>query len=90
VFQELADLNSVQGQTKGLHSIQTFLYSLEMHNLELSKLVGIATNGTPSVIGSKNGAVPVLNKHVHELGPQNELIQYHCSIHHQNVTGKTL
>jgi len=60
----------MQGQTVGLNFIQEFLYSFQKHNLELSRLVVIVTDG---VTGSKNG--------IHDLGLQNEVIQYHCIIH---------
>jgi hypothetical protein len=46
----------------------------------MCKLVGIVTDGMPSVIGSKNGMVS-LYKHMHKLGLQMELIQDACIIH---------
>jgi len=52
--------------------------------------VGIVTDGWPSMIGSKNGMVSPLYKHIHKLGLQNESVQYHCIIHQQNITGKAL
>jgi hypothetical protein len=38
--------------------------------------------------GSKNGMVFHLYKHIYELGCQNDLIQYHWIIHHQNAVGR--
>jgi hypothetical protein len=52
--------------------------------------MGIVIDGTSSVTDSKNGTVSLLYKHTHELGPQIELIQCHCIIHKQNLTGKAL
>jgi hypothetical protein len=37
-------------QVKGSDFIQALLYSLQKHNLELSKLVGIVTDGAPSAV----------------------------------------
>jgi hypothetical protein len=37
-----------------------------------------------------NGMVSLLYKHLHELGLQNELEQFHCIIHQQNWTGKAV
>jgi hypothetical protein len=88
MFEEHVNLHSIQGQTKGLDFILALLYSLQKHNLELSKLGGIVTGGVPSVIGSKNGMVS-LYKHMHEFGLQNELIQYHI-IHQQSLIVKSL
>jgi hypothetical protein len=48
------------------------------HNSELPNPVGIVTDGAPYMTGSKNGIVTLLYEHMHELGLQNELLQYHC------------
>jgi len=77
VIGEFVDLHSTQGQTKGLDFIWALLYNLKKHNFELSKLVGKVTDGTTSIIGSKNGMESFLYKHIHDLGLQNELVQYH-------------
>jgi hypothetical protein len=52
LLEGLVDLPSMQGQTKGHNSIQA-LYSLQTHNLELHKRVGIVINVALSVIGSR-------------------------------------
>jgi hypothetical protein len=67
----------MQGWSKVSDLIQALLCSLWKHNLGLSELVGIVTDGAPSVIGSKNCML------------QNELI-YHCFIHQQNLYAKAL
>jgi hypothetical protein len=52
VFEEFVDLHSMQGY-KGMNLIQAVLCSLQKHNLELSKLMGLFTDGVFSVIGCK-------------------------------------
>jgi hypothetical protein len=41
------------------------------------------------MFGSNNG-MSLLHKHMQELGLQNELINYHCITHQQNLIGKVL
>jgi len=74
VFEELVDLHSMQGQTKGSVFTQALLCSLQKHNSKLSKLVSIGTDYVPFIIGPKNGMVSLLYKHMLELGLQNGLI----------------
>jgi hypothetical protein len=50
VFEELVGIHSMQGLTNGSDFIQALLCSLQKHNLELSKLVGIITDGAPSAL----------------------------------------
>jgi hypothetical protein len=47
------------------------LCSLQKHNLEISKIVGIVADSVPSIIGSENGMASIY-KCLHELYPQNE------------------
>jgi hypothetical protein len=74
----------MQGQTEGSYFIQALLCNLQKHNLELSKLVGIFTDGALSIVSSRMVCC-LLYKHMHELGLQNEM-QYHCIVHQQNLT----
>jgi len=50
VSEELLDLHLMQGQTQGSDCIQALLCSLQRHNLEIPELVGIVTDGAPSII----------------------------------------
>jgi len=77
-------------RSERLDFIQALLFSLQVHNLELSKFVCIVTDGTPSVTGYKIGVVSLLYKYMHELGLQNELIEYHCIIHQWNLIEKAV
>jgi len=53
VFEEFVDVHSETGHTEGSDFIQTLLCSVQKHKVEISELVGIVTDSTPSVIGSK-------------------------------------
>jgi hypothetical protein len=45
----------MKSKTKGYDIIQALLSCYQKHDLELSNLVGIFTDGLPYVIGSKYG-----------------------------------
>jgi hypothetical protein len=85
LFEELQDLHSIADQTKISDFIQALLCSFQKHNLELSSFVVIVTDGITSMIGTKNGMVSLHYIRVQELGLQNELVQYHCVIHQQDL-----
>ena len=57
-------------------------------NLHLLKLSGIVADGTPSMIGSKSVLVTLLKQHLGRR--ENELIQFHCLIHQENLCAKSL
>jgi hypothetical protein len=59
VFQELVNVNSVQGQTEVLNFILPLQCRLQKVNLELSKLLGMVTDAVPFMIGCKHGTVPL-------------------------------
>jgi hypothetical protein len=52
-LEETVDLHSTQGQINGSNFIQAKLCSLQEHNLKLSKLVDVVTDGEPLMTGSK-------------------------------------
>jgi len=54
--------------------------------------VDIDTDGALSMIGYTNGMVSLSYKHthMHELGLQKELIQYHCIIYQEHLVDKAL
>lgn len=82
---ELVDIHPMQGQTKGSDFIQALLCSLQKQNLEPSKLVGIVTDGVPSMPGSENDLVSLLYKHMHELHLQTQY-SIHCIILQQYLS----
>jgi hypothetical protein len=88
VFVELVDLHSMQDQTEGSHFIQALLCNLQKHDLELSKLPDIVTDGAPSMIGSKMGwylyFTNICTMYISRMSVSS------MPIHQQNLTGETL
>ena len=51
-------------RTRGSDLLQALLSSMQKHNLDLSKLSGIGTDGAPSMIGPKIGMTTLLFEHM--------------------------
>jgi len=90
VYEELLELCPMKGQTRGSDLLQCLLTCLSKQQLDLTKLIGIVTDGAPAMIGRENGMVSLLSKHRLKLGIQTKLKNYHCIIHQQNLIGKKL
>jgi putative ubiquitin-RnfH superfamily antitoxin RatB of RatAB toxin-antitoxin module len=90
IFEELLELYPMKDQTRGSDLLQALLSSIQKHNLDLSKLSGIVTDGAPSMIGSKIGMTTLLSEHMKQKGIHTDLMKYHCIIHQQNLIGKNL
>jgi len=52
-FEEFVVINSIQGQTRGPDFIRSLPCSLQKHNLEFFKFVGIITDYASYLFGSK-------------------------------------
>ena len=56
-------------------------------NLDLSKLIGVTTDGAPAMVGTKKGFVSLLQEHV---SVDHKLIKLHCIIHQDSLCAKSL
>ena len=56
-------------------------------NLDLSKLVGVTTDGTPAMTGEKKGFVALLQK---RIGNGEQLYRFHCITHKDQLCAKSL
>ena len=68
VHEDLLGLVSLHSTTLGLDVKEAVLKLLRdrVPDLPLSKLVGLTTDGAPSMTGKENGAVSLLKKHLRE------------------------
>lgn len=76
--------------TRGLDVLNALKEVCSRFELDLKKLVSVATDGAPSMVGKTNGFVKLLKDYLKEIGAQKELISYHCIIHQQNLCAKAL
>jgi len=88
IIEELIGMTSLSDQTKGSEMLSGILEQYSKVNLVLLKLSGIVADCAPSMIGSKSGLVTLLKQH---LGRHdNELMQFQCLIHQENLCAKSL
>ena len=85
VFEELIGFESLHGKTRGSDIFEKVKLCLESQQLHLNKLLGVCTDGAPSMIGKAAGAVALLERF---LG--RPLQKYHCIIHQESLCGKVL
>ena len=85
VFKELIGFESLHGKTRGSDIFEKVKLCLESQQLDLNKLLGVCTDGAPSMIGKAAGAVALLERF---LG--RPLLKYHCIIHQESLCGKFL
>ena len=92
VHEDLLGLVSLRGTTRGLDVKEAVLKLLRnrVPDLPLSKLVGLTTDGAPSMTGKENGAVALLKKHLRESKFEQDILTVHCVIHQEALCAKTL
>ena len=84
-LKNLLALESLHGKTRGSDIFEKVKLCLESQQLDLNKLLGVCTDGPPSMIGKAAGAASLLERF---LG--RPLLKYHCIIHQESLCGKVL
>ena len=92
VHEDILGFVSLRGTTCGVDIREAVLKLLHnrVPDLSLSKLVGLTTDGAPSITGKENGAVAVLKKHWLKSNFERNILMIHCFIHQEALCAKTL
>nr|XP_022904403.1 general transcription factor II-I repeat domain-containing protein 2-like [Onthophagus taurus]XP_022904404.1 general transcription factor II-I repeat domain-containing protein 2-like [Onthophagus taurus] len=93
VTEELLDLVSLKDTTTGKDIKDAVLKCAEDRQLDLKKLIGITTDGAPSMIGKNIGAVTLICKHIESLGQNTSFLDLficHCFLHIENLCAQSL
>ena len=90
--EDLLGLVSLHSIALGLDVKEAVLKLLRdrVPDLPLSKLIGLTTDGAPSMTGKKNGAVSLLKKHLRESKFEKDIFTVYCVIHQEALCVKTL
>lgn len=88
VTEELAEVVALHGTTTGQDVFQAFLHMLKNLELPLEKLASLATDGAPSMVGSKSGFVSLVKAKQREINSPIVAIPFHCIIHQQALCSK--
>lgn len=77
ISDELLELVPMRGTTKG-RNVFNFVYEfLQKYNLPLSKLISVATDGTPSMTGKINCFVALLRHKLSEMYDESKIHHKH-------------
>ena len=88
ITEELLDLQSLKGQTRGVDLFDSLSSAVDGMKLPWSKVSAIVTDGAPAMAGGQSGlATRVCNKVTEEGGSAMKL---HCIIHQQVLCAKCL
>ncbi len=91
IREELLCLKSLHGTTTGEDIFAEIKSAINDFDLSYEKLSGIATDGAPSMVGSKKGLVALIKKELEnrELNAD-KLIVCHCIIHQENLCAQSI
>ncbi|XP_066512762.1 general transcription factor II-I repeat domain-containing protein 2A-like [Hoplias malabaricus] len=90
VTEEILDIKSMHGTTKGEDIFGNVFQSVTDMKLPWEKLVGLTTDGAPAMCGEKNGLVGRMRSKMREENCAGELTVYHCIIHQESLSAKVL
>ena len=85
VFEELLNLESFYGKTRGSDIFDKVKSCLETFQIDTIKLITECTDGAPSIIGQVAGTTTLLENFLHR-----PLLKYYCIIHQEALCGKSL
>ncbi|XP_065664474.1 general transcription factor II-I repeat domain-containing protein 2B-like [Hydra vulgaris] len=85
VQEELLELLPMKGQTRGENIAESVLKCLETKNINIERIVSIATDEAPSMIAKNKGVIKLFSSHV-----SHEIISFHCILHKEALVAKSL
>ena len=89
ISEELFAMISLKDRTRGSDLCNAVSDAIEKSNLKWSQLVGVTTDGAPSMIGKESGLVTLLRKKAMD-NSESDLIHYHCIIHQEALVARVL
>ncbi|GFY19222.1 general transcription factor II-I repeat domain-containing protein 2A [Trichonephila clavipes] len=93
ITEELLELVSLKGTTTGRDIKDAVINCALSRRIDLKNLVGIVTDGVPSMIGKNVGAVSLIFDHTKALGNSSndfEMLICHCFLHLENLCAQVL
>jgi len=88
IREELLDLKSLKGQTRGADLFYNVCSAVNDMKLTWSKVSGIITDGAPAMAGEHSGLSTLICKKVSDEG--GDAVKLHCIIHQQVLCAKHL
>ena len=89
VIKELAAMVPLKDSTKGTDLLEAVMTTLNRLKFDLKNISGVTTDGAPSMCGSRQGLVKLLQNKASKLG-NNSVMQFHCVLHQETLCAKSL
>ena len=89
VIKELAAMVPLKGSAKGTDLLEAVMTTLNRLKLKLKNIAGVTTDGAPSMCGSRQGLVKLLQNKASKLG-NNSVMQFHYVFHQETLCAKSL
>lgn len=93
ITKELLEFVSLNGTTTGRDIKDAVINCAQSRQIDLKNLVGITTDGAPSLVGKNVGAVTLIFDHIKALGKSSndfEMFICHCFLHLENLCAQVL
>ncbi|XP_029656044.1 general transcription factor II-I repeat domain-containing protein 2-like [Octopus sinensis] len=90
IFEEFVKVIPIMGTVTGTDVFLHLMQLLIELNLPLSKLVGITTDGAPSMVGNKKGTITLLQNEMEKFGIEHNLVKIHCIVHQEALVAKSV
>ena len=94
VTEDFLDVVSLKNTTTGRDIKDAVIKCMEDYQLHLKNLIGIATDGAPSMIGKNVGSVTLILRHIEALegcsSSGKEMFLCHCFLHLENLCAQVL
>ena len=92
--EDFLDVIGLKEGTTGSNVKDAVVKCAEDHGLDLKNLIGIATDGAPSMVGRNAGAVTLILSHIDSLkegsSATDEMFICHCFLHLENLCARVL
>jgi hypothetical protein len=89
VFEEFLQICHLRGKTTGIAISNAVIKCIKDWSLDTSKLVCITTDGAPAMVGEKNGAASLIERHCYDQGNTHKIHRIHCIIHIEMLCAKS-
>lgn len=91
ITEELLNLKTLHGITKGTDIFEAFWKSFTENKLSASLLCGVATDGAKAMVGQNKGFIGIFKKKMSELHiDTSDMYIFHCLIHQENLCSQSL